>query len=76
MNEFVKHTYPLNNFTLLEELYNIVTGNLLQRKSMLQMQFIGERVKAQCLSNFTDGFQVRKTTWNFVNSLDVMVTVE
>ena len=43
---------------------------------MLQMQFIGERVKAQCLSNFTVGFQVRKTTWNFVNSLDVMVTVE
>ena len=50
--------------------------NLLQRKSMLQMQFIGERMEAQCLSNFTDGFQVRKTIWNFVNSLDVMLTVE
>ena len=40
------------------------------------MQFIGERMEAQCLSNFTDGFQVRKTIWNFVNSLDVMLTVE
>ena len=28
---------------------------------MLQMQFIGERMKAQSISNFTDGFQVRKT---------------
>ena len=28
---------------------------------MLQMQFIGERMKAQCLSNFTDGFKDRKT---------------
>ena len=28
---------------------------------MLQMQFIGERMKAQCFSNFTDGFKVRKT---------------
>ena len=28
---------------------------------MLQMQFIGERMEAQCLSKFTDGFQVRKT---------------
>ena len=27
---------------------------------MLQMQFIGEQMKAQCLSNFTDGFKVRK----------------
>ena len=43
---------------------------------MLQMQFIGERMKAQCLSNFADGFKVHKTTWNFVNSLDVMLTVE
>ena len=43
---------------------------------MLQMQFIGERMKAQCLSNFTDGFNVRKTISNFVNSLDVMLTVE
>ena len=43
---------------------------------MLQMQFIGKRMKAQCLSNFTDEFQVRKTIWNFVNSLDVMLTVE
>ena len=43
---------------------------------MLQMQFIGERMKAQYLSNFTDGFKVRKTIWNFVNSLDVMLTVE
>ena len=43
---------------------------------MLQMQFIGERMKAQCITNFTDGFQVRKTIWNFVNSLDVMLTVE
>ena len=76
MNEFVKHFHPLNNFTLLDKLYNIVTGKLLQRKSMLQMQFIGERMEAQCLSNFTDGFQVRKTIWNFVNSLDVMLTVE
>ena len=40
---------------------------------MLQMQFIGERIKAQCISNFTDGFQVRKTIWN---SLDVMLTAE
>ena len=39
---------------------------------MLQMQFIGEQMKAQYISNFTDGFQVR----NFVNSLDVMLTVE
>ena len=62
--------------SLLDKLYNIVTGKLLQRKSMLQMQFIGERMEAQCLSNFTDGFQVRKTIWNFVNSLDVMLTVE
>ena len=77
MNEFVKHSHPLNNFTLLDKLYTIATGNLLQRKSMLQMQFIvGERMKAQCISNFTDGFQVRKTIWNFVNSLDVMLTVE
>ena len=43
---------------------------------MLQMQFIGARMKAQCFSNFTDGFKVRKTIWNFVNSLDVMLTVE
>ena len=43
---------------------------------MLQMQFIGEHMEAQCLSNFTDGFQVRKTIWNFVNSIDVMLTVE
>ena len=43
---------------------------------MLQMQFIGDRMKAQCIFNFTDGFQVRKTIWNFVNSLDVMLTVE
>ena len=43
---------------------------------MLQMQFIGERMKAQFISNFTDGVQVRKTIWNFVNSLDVMLTVE
>ena len=50
LNEFVKHSHPLNNFTLLDKLYNIVTGNLLQRKSI--MQFIGERMKAQCLSNF------------------------
>ena len=76
MNEFVKHSHPLSDFTLLDKLYNIVTGNLLQRKSMLQMQFIGERMKAQCLSNFKDGFQVCKTIWNFVNSLDVMLTVE
>ena len=41
---------------------------------MLQMQFIGERMKAQSISNFTD--EVRKTIWNFVNSLDVMLTVE
>ena len=43
---------------------------------MLQMQFIGERMKAQCIANFTDGFQVRKTICNLVNSLDVMLTVE
>ena len=43
---------------------------------MLQMQLFGERMKAQCLSYFTDGFKVRKTIWNFVNSLDVMLTVE
>ena len=73
---FVKHSHPLNNYTLLDKLYNIVTRNLLQRKSMLQMQFIGERMKAQCISYFTYGFQVRKTIWNFVNSLDVILTVE
>ena len=28
---------------------------------MLQMQFICEQMEAQCLSNFTDGFEVRKT---------------
>ena len=28
---------------------------------MLQMQFIGEQMKAQCISKYTDGFQVRKT---------------
>ena len=67
---------PILWITLLDKLYNIVTGNLLQRKSMLQMQFIGERTKVQCISNFTDGFQFRKTIWNFVNSLDVMLTVE
>ena len=60
---------PILRITLLDKLYNIATGNLLQRKSMLQMQFIGERTKAQCISNFTDGFQVRKTIWNFVDSL-------
>ena len=76
MNELVKHSHPLNNFTLLDKLYNIVTENWLQRKSMLQMQFIGERMEAQCIFNFTDGFQVRKTIWNFANSLDVMLTVE
>ena len=43
---------------------------------MLQMLFIGERTKAKGISNFTDGFQVRKIIWNFVNSLDVMLTVE
>ena len=43
---------------------------------MLQMHFIGERMEAQCLFNFTDGFQVRKTIWTFVNSLDVVLTVE
>ena len=67
---------PILWITLLDKLYNIVTGNLLQMKSMLQMQFIGERMKAQCISNFTDGFQVGETIWNFVNSLDVMLTVE
>ena len=67
---------PILWITLLDNLYNIVTGNLLQRKSVLQMQFIGERTKAQCISKFTDGFQGRKTIWNFVNSLDVMLTVE
>ena len=67
---------PILWITLIDRLYNIVTGNLLHRKSVLQMQFIGERMKAQCISNFTDGFQVRKTIWNFVNSLDVMLTVE
>ena len=71
---FVKH--PILWITLLDKLYNIVTGNFLQRKSMLQMQFIGEWMKAQSISNFTDEFQVRKTIWNFVNSLDVMLTVE
>ena len=30
--------------------YNIVTGNLLQVKPMFQMQFIGKRMKAQCIS--------------------------
>ena len=67
---------PILWITLLDKLYNIVTGNSLQRKSMLQIQFIGERMKTQCISHFTDGFQVRKTIWNFVNSLDVMLTVE
>ena len=77
LNEIVKHSHPLNNhFTLLDKQFNIVTGNLLQRKSMLQMKFIGERMKAQCISNFTDGFQVNKTIWNLVNSLDVMLSVE
>ena len=55
--------------------YNIVTGNVLQSKAMVQMQFIGKRIRAQCISNFTDGFQVRKAIWNLANSLDVMPTV-
>ena len=33
---------------------------------MLQMQVIGEQMKAQYISNFTDGFQVRKTIWKRV----------
>ena len=67
---------PILWITLLDKLYNIVTGNWLQRKSMLQVQFVGERMKAQCISNFTDGFKVSTIIWNFVNSLDVMLTVE
>ena len=67
---------PILWITLLDKLYNLVTGNLLQRKSMLQMQFIGEWTKARSIFNFTDGFQVLKTIWNFVNSLHVMLTVE
>ena len=33
---------------------------------MLQMQFIGEQMKAQSISNFTDGFQVRKKFCEFL----------
>ena len=77
----IVHWIGLSNTPFFESFYltncdNIVTWNFLQRKSMLQMQFIGERMKAQSIFNFTDGFQVRKTIWNFVNSLDVMLTVE
>ena len=36
------------------------------------MQFIGEWMKAHCISNFTDVF--RKTIWNLVKSLEVMLT--
>ena len=60
----------LTNCTILsQEIY-------FRGSQLLQMQFIGERMKAQCISYFTDGFQVRKTIWNFVNSLDVMLTIE
>ena len=36
------------------------------------MQFIGEWMKAHCIANFTYVF--RKTIWNRVKSLDVMLT--
>ena len=42
----------------------------------MMLKFIGEQMKAQCIANFTDEFQVRKTICNLVNSLDVMLTVE
>ena len=73
MNEFAKYSHPLNNFS--NKLYNIVTVNLLRSKSMLQMQFFGGRMKAHYISDFTDGFQVRKTIWNLVIHLDVILNV-
>ena len=37
---------------------------MLPKKSILQIQFIGEKIKAHCIYNYTDGF--RKTIWNLV----------
>ena len=40
--------------------------------SMLQMQIIGEQMKAHFIVNFTDGFH--KIIWNLVKYLGVMLT--
>ena len=45
---------------------------MFQGKSISQMQFIGEWMKAHCIANFTYGF--RKTIWNLVKSLKVIMT--
>ena len=55
-------------------MYNNVTGNLLQSKTILQMQVIGVRMKGQFISNFTDEFH--QIIWNAVKSLEVMLSVE
>ena len=44
-----------------------------KRKSVLQIQFIGEWMKVHYISNFTDG--LRKTIWHIVKSLEVVLTV-
>ena len=46
---------------------------MLQRQSVLQMQFIGELMKAHYISYFTDGFW--NNFWNLVKSLGVTLTV-
>ena len=70
MDELTKHSHSLNNIS--DKLYTIVTGNMLQRKSISQIHFIGEWIKAHCIANFTCGF--RKTIWDLVNAFKVMLT--
>ena len=69
LNELAKHPHPLNNTS--DKLCNIVTGNLLRSKSILQIQFNGKQMKAQCISNLTEKFH--KTIWNLVKSFEVML---
>ena len=71
LNELAKHSHPLNHIS--DKLYNIVTGNLLQSNSIIQMQVIGARIKGQFITNFKDGFY--QIIWNPVKSLEVMLTV-
>ena len=54
LNDLAKHSHSLNNIS--DKLLNIVTGKMLQGKSILQIHFDGEWMKAHCISNFTYGF--------------------
>ena len=42
--------------------------------SVLEMQFNGELMNAQFISNFIDGFH--ETIWNLVKSMEAMLTAD